>query len=178
MTVRERGRLERDSQGLAMLLDREYPVDRATLWDHLTRPELLGRWFASYEGSPGVGSTIALTMVEDNSQVEHVTVLGCNAPRSFIGEVGRAGQLWLVGFELSDVEPDVADAAASATRMTLRHYLRPGVELTLIGPGWELHLDRLAALLGDSPEPEWDAYFDELTETYRQLETEREASRG
>lgn len=165
-----RGRLERDSQGLALVIERQFAAPIEQLWAMLTAPPQLAQWFGSYTGTPTVGSTIALSMVEDSSEVEHVTVLGCNAPRHFIGEFGRAGVALRVSFDLESID--------SGTRMTLRQYLRPGDDLGVYGPGWEFHLGRLGAMVSGIPSPDWDSVFDDLTDPYRAVQAAHENHRG
>ncbi len=168
MTLAATGRIARDSQGPALVIERDFAAGSAEMWRQLTRPELLGRWFGSFSGTPSVGATIALTMAEDASEIEHVTVLGCNPPRSFIGEFGRAGAIWMVGFEL-------AESTGGGTRMTLRHHVHPNDDLALIGPAWEYYLDRLAAVMLDGQTAPPDDYFDRLGAAYRDLGERRAA---
>ncbi|WP_353988667.1 SRPBCC domain-containing protein [Ruicaihuangia caeni] len=174
MTPPVNGRIERDSQGRALVLEREYPLPAAELWRHCTQSELLEAWFGSFSARPAIGKTIALVMSEENSEVEHVTVLGCDPPRHFLGEFGRAGEMWRVGFDIATVASDDGTDAGTTgrerSRLTLRHYLRGHDELSGIGPGWEYYLDRLLSVLTHGEPPAWDEYFDTLSEPYRELQ--------
>ncbi|MET1044776.1 MAG: SRPBCC domain-containing protein [Microbacteriaceae bacterium] len=155
------GWLERDSQGMALMLSRTFYAPARELWGSLTLPDELAKWIGRWSGTAGIGKTIAFEMIEEDGTLEHVTILGCEPPRHFRGDFGRSGDTWRVGFDLSDAE--------GITTLTLKHYLRSKEDLADIGPGWEWYLDRLVASRENGTMPDWDDYYPALSEYYERL---------
>lgn len=134
---------------------RTYPSPPEDVWDALTDPERLGRWFTPVSGDLRLGGRYKL---EGNAEG---TVTGCEPPRlleltwEFAGDVG-----WV------DVE---LTAAGAGTQLRLRHAARvdrehwqeygPGA----VGVGWDLALLGLGVHLAE-PDRKLDHGWEESAE--------------
>lgn len=138
--------LEKDGQpARAVVLARTYDTDAGDLWDALTNPERLPRWFAPVTGDFKLGGKY---QVEGNAGG---MVTECEPP-------SRLALTWEFGGGVSWVEVRVAEAGDGASRLTLTHtaHISPHWEQFgpgAVGVGWELGLLGLALYLGD-PEAE------------------------
>jgi uncharacterized protein YndB with AHSA1/START domain len=138
---------------------RTYPTGPDDVWDALTDPARIPRWFAPVSGDLRPGGRF---QVEGNAGGE---VLACDAPQ-------RLALTWEYGGEVSWVEV-LLDGSDESTTVTLRHT----AELTdperwdmfgpgAVGIGWELSLMGLAEHLAThaSMDPEaveaWGATAD------------------
>src|SRR3954454_23797181 len=91
------------------VLARTYPTTASDLWDALTNPDRIPRWFLPVSGDLRVGGRYQF---EGNAGGE---VLGCDPPRSF--EV-----TWEFGGDISWVTIELrGEAGGGETRLELRH---------------------------------------------------------
>jgi uncharacterized protein YndB with AHSA1/START domain len=111
---------------------RTYPTDRDDLWNALTDPERIPRWFMPVSGDLRVGGRYQL---EGNAGG---IVEGCDAPESFAVTWEYEGDVSWVTVTLTEVE--------SGTTLELVHEAHPDPEFwSRFGPGatgvgWELGL--------------------------------------
>lgn len=140
-------------------LERAYPAEAEDVWDAITTPERLARWFLPVTGDLRLGGTYQL---EGNAGGE---IRACEPPRRLL-------VTWIFGEapgpeDSSLVEVVLAPAPDGGTRLTLTHTavappdmwdtFGPGA----VGVGWDLGLVSLAAHLageeiGDPAELERD----------------------
>jgi uncharacterized protein YndB with AHSA1/START domain len=131
--------LERDGQpAKAVVASRVYDTDMADLWDALTNPARLPRWFAQVDGDLVLGGRFH---VQNNASG---TVTACDAPRHLAGT-------WEFGGGVSWIEIDLTPEG-SGTRLVLRHIAPLSPHWDQFGPGavgvgWELGLLGLSAHL-------------------------------
>jgi uncharacterized protein YndB with AHSA1/START domain len=112
---------------------RVYATDLEDLWDAVTNPERLPRWFLPVSGDLRPGGRYAL---EGNASG---TVGSCEPPRAFTAT-------WEHGGDVSSIEVRLTAEDAARTRFELQHIARvederwaqfgPGA----VGVGWELAL--------------------------------------
>lgn len=130
-----RRRVHAGAQGdqVAVRLERTYRADVEDLWDALTDPERLARWFLPVSGDLEIGGRFA---TEGNADGE---ILRCERPTTLV-------VTW--GVPASVVTVELAAAGPGSTVLTLNH----SVTATLVpdaggalyvGPGWD---DALLAL--------------------------------
>lgn len=115
----------------AVVATRTYSTDADDLWDALTDPERLPRWFAPVSGDLRLGGRF---QIEGNAAGE---VLACERPR-------HLSVTWEFGGDTSWVEVRLAPAGEGTT-LTLRHTAEPSEHWDTYGPGavgigWELSL--------------------------------------
>jgi uncharacterized protein YndB with AHSA1/START domain len=130
---RELKTVERDGkQASVIVATRLYETDIDDLWNALTTPERIARWFMPIEGELRVGGRYQL---QGNAGG---TITACDPPRSF-------SVTWEFGGEVSWLDITLA-AEDSNTRLTLEHtafvsderakQFGPGA----VGVGWDLGL--------------------------------------
>lgn len=134
---------ERDGKrAYAVVLNRRYDTPIDDLWDALTNPERLPRWFLPVEGDLRVGGKYQL---KGNAGG---TITACEAPT-------RLDLTWEFGeYPASWVEVRLAPEGAHRTCLTLRHIAHPDEHWDEFGPGaggigWELGLVGLSFHLSD-----------------------------
>lgn len=114
-----------------VIATRTYDTTREDLWDALTNPERLPRWFAAVEGEFRPGGRY---QVKGNAGG---TIKRCDAP-------DRLELTWEFGGDVSWVKVELADAPGGA-RLTLEHMANINDHWKKFGPGavgigWELGL--------------------------------------
>lgn len=129
-------RLVDGREAMVGTISRDYPTDADDLWNALTDPERLARWFLPVTGELRLGGTYQL---EGNAGG---TVTACDPPRSFAAS-------WEFGGGVSWIEAELTSLDAKSTRFTLRHIAYPEEHWETYGPaatgiGWELGLVGLA----------------------------------
>lgn len=125
--------LERNGQATCIVtLRRCCDTDMGDLWDAVTHPERLPRWFAPIEGDLALGGRYQLTGHAGG------TITACEAPRQFDITWEFDGSMSWLGLRL-------APQAAQRTQLTLHHIVPMNVHWETYGPGatgvgWELAL--------------------------------------
>jgi uncharacterized protein YndB with AHSA1/START domain len=123
-----------------VVASRTYPTDVDDLWDAVTTPERIARWFAAVSGDLEVGGRF---QVEGNAGGE---VLTCDQPK-------HLAITWEFAGDTSWVDVHLEETTDGAT-LTLRHAadVRDNPHMATYGPGavgvgWELGLMGLAEYL-------------------------------
>jgi uncharacterized protein YndB with AHSA1/START domain len=147
--------VEADGEKTVVALTRTYDADIADVWEAVTDPERLSRWFLPLEGDLTLGGTYQL---KGNAGG---TILACEPPRRLLVTwVFPPGATENIG----EVEVRLHEAASDKTVFELRHsaavdpamweQFGPGA----VGVGWDLGLLGLGMHLenpgADSPPPE------------------------
>lgn len=134
--------LERDGQpAKAITLSRSYDTTIEDLWDAVSNPERIPRWFAPVAGDFRVGGRYQITGNAGG------TITRCEAPTLF-------DLTWEFSGYTSWVEVRLASEGATRTRLTLVHIAHDSPHWEQYGPGaggvgWELGLLGLALHLID-----------------------------
>lgn len=134
--------LEKDGKpARAVILTRTYDTDLADLWDVVTNPERLPRWFLPVEGDLKLGGRYQL---KGNAGG---TITDCEPPRLL-------GLTWEMQGQVSWVEVRLTKESAQRSQLTLTHIAHVTDFWTQYGPGavgvgWELGLLGLALHLTD-----------------------------
>ena len=123
----------------AVTLSRSYDTDVMDLWDALTNPDRLPRWFAKVDGDFRPGGKY---QVHGNASG---TVKDCRPPEFL-------SLTWEFGPETSWVEVQVSEEAKHISRLTLTHIAPISDHWKQFGPGavgvgWELGLMGMALYL-------------------------------
>lgn len=140
---------ERDVQPTrAVTLVRGFPATAPDLWDALTNPDRLPRWFLPVSGELEPGGRYQL---EGNAGG---AITACDPP-------SRLALTWEFGEDVSWVEVRVADDGPGRARLTLTHTAPLSDHWDQYGPGatgvgWELGLLGLALHLADPKAPRPD----------------------
>jgi len=136
--VRRRG--SGDAEEIAVAVRRRYDAAVADVWDAVTDPERLRRWFAPVSGDLRVGGTF---QVEGNAGGE---VRECEPPHGLV--VSWGGPESVVRVRLS--------AEGRGTLLELEHsvpvaFAGSGAGALYVGPGWDVAVLGLAAYLRGDP---------------------------
>ena len=134
----------------ALTAEQTYDAPAADVWDALTNPERLPRWFLPVEGDLHVGGRYQLVGNAGG------TIERCEPPESL-------AVTWEYDGNVSWVEVELTEAGG-ATTLVLRHIAHPDERWDRYGPGavgigWDMTLLGLALHLrtGESNDP--DAYM-------------------
>lgn len=132
----------------AVTLSRSFRLAAPDLWDAVTNPERLPRWFAPVSGDLEAGGRYQL---EGNAGGR---ITACDRPARF-------ALTWEFGDDVSWVEVSVSDEEAGRARLTLTHTMRPSDHWDTYGPGatgvgWEFGLLGLALHVADPKAPKPD----------------------
>lgn len=141
--------LEKDGRAArAVVLSRCYDTGMADLWDALTSPDRIARWFLPIEGDLRLGGRFQF---KGNAGGE---ITDCQPPR-------HLGATWEMHGDVSWVEVRLAAEGKDRTRLTLTHTAIVGPFWDQFGPGavgvgWELGLVGLAVHLDNPGAPKVD----------------------
>lgn len=157
--------LTRDSDGsVSVAFDRVYRTTPADLWDAVTTPERLERWYAPVVGDLRPGGTFVQKF--DDLDAAECVVESCDAPSSF-------AFTWPVNGAQTLVTVTVGEADGGA-RLTLVHDRLTPVGAAGYGAGWQTYLDPYLTgyLAGELPTG-WMATWERLHTSYRAEIAER-----
>jgi uncharacterized protein YndB with AHSA1/START domain len=133
---------------------RTYASSPKDVWDALSNPERLQRWFAAVSGDLKTGGEFE---VENNASG---TILRCDAPTAL-------EMTW--GDPLSVVQVTLEDATKNGdeqTLLTLEHRVpksiaQNGAGVLFVGPGWDAAFTQLTAYLEGSESPKLESAEDQ-----------------
>jgi uncharacterized protein YndB with AHSA1/START domain len=153
------GRLVPTASGHDLALTREFRAPIDDVWDSVTQPERVARWFGHWSGEAGPGKTISLTMTaEDGAPTSDVTITACTPPQHLAVAVVDEQGTWHLELHLSE--------QGGVTTLELVHHLAPDAPVGEVGPGWEFYLDRLVASREAAPMPDFDDYYPSLKDHF------------
>lgn len=141
--------LEREGRSAkAVTLSRSYDTTIEDLWDAVSNPERIPRWFAPVAGDLRVGGRYQITGNAGG------TITRCEAPEAF-------DLTWEFGGDTSWVELRLAAEGTARTRLTLVHIAHDSPHWEQFGPGavgvgWELGLLGLGLHLAAPSAPKPD----------------------
>lgn len=136
----------RDHEGKpahVVVATRTYATDAADLWDALTNPERLPRWFLPVSGDLRPGGRYKLTGNAEG------TITTCEPPRTL-------GLTWEFGGQVSWVTVRLRADSPGRTELQLEHIAHPDAHWEKFGPGatgvgWDLALMGLGEHLSGAP---------------------------
>lgn len=140
--AREVRTLDRDGRTARVVVaSRTYAADVDDVWDAITSPERIPRWFLPVSGDLRLGGRYQL---EGNASGE---ITRCEPPR-------HLALTWEFGGEVSWVEVRLEESARGETRLELRHVAYEDEHWEKFGPGavgvgWDLTLLGLGLYLAD-----------------------------
>ncbi|RZU22180.1 activator of Hsp90 ATPase-like protein [Kribbella rubisoli] len=119
--------VSRTGETVTVLMRRSYQADPAEVWDALTDPDRMKRWFMPVSGDLQVGGTFQL---EGNAGGE---ILECEPPKRFKVTFGGPNSL---------LELRLLPGADASTELELEHSMSEapapgGAGALWVGPGWD-----------------------------------------
>ncbi|MGN6030968.1 MAG: SRPBCC family protein [Thermomicrobiales bacterium] len=170
MSLHPTGRVVRTESGYTLVIERRYRASIEDVWASIVESERLDRWIGRFEGIPGLGRTVTFwATAEGDAPPEQVMIHECVPPTRLLVESGQGEGSWLLGATLSEQD--------GITTLVFTQALADPLLSEDTGPGWEYYLDRLGAVLDDSPFAEWDAYYPAQQEHFRQSAREAASDR-
>lgn len=152
--VRPESDCPQDTSLVRLVYRRSFALPGGEIWEALTDPRQLSRWYGTFTGDPATGR-VELTMTDEHdSATVDVRILRCTPPAGFSLDVDG----WLLTVDLRTV--------GRVTTLDFTHSHVPRSEAGEIGPGWQYYLDRLDAALSGGPLPRWNDYLS-LVDEYR-----------
>jgi uncharacterized protein YndB with AHSA1/START domain len=140
----------RNGETASIVLRRRYPTTLPDLWDAITTPERVNRWFARIEGTPAQGETV---QVLDNGVPISWTVeiRTCEAPHRLVLGWRFNGKNEMFEHDDSRDEVEVRlTPDGDGTVLQLEHRSpEQGPWQRMSGTGWEAHIMGLAGYLED-----------------------------
>jgi uncharacterized protein YndB with AHSA1/START domain len=130
--------------------EQSWDTDAADLWEAVTDPARLARWFAPVEGDPVLGGEVVVHF--DDGDVPGWRVLACDAGRSFT-------VAWPMAEGPTEVDVEVRSDGPGRSTLVLTHRLLPRDKAAEYAAGWTAYVGHLRAhLAGEEPE-DWGAAF-------------------
>jgi uncharacterized protein YndB with AHSA1/START domain len=161
------GALRLDDERPAVRFERTFTTDPHDLWDAITDPARLARWFATVVGdlSPGGAFTIVFDDGSDPDRRTEGSVRTCQPPELL--EIA-----WSIAGEPDSsvhVELRPSDDVREATVLVLDHRRLPTTSAAGHAAGWHCYVEALERhVRGDTTEaPTWDERWSELVPAYR-----------
>lgn len=148
------------SQGdtVEIAFDRHYATDPADLWEAVTDPERLARWFAPVEGDLTAGGSFTIRF--DDGDIPECSVESCDAPTSYTW-------LWPHGDHSSHVRVEVLADGDDGARLRLVHTRLPLRAAPEYASGWQAYVRSLDAhLAGDTADGDWWGEFNAVRGAY------------
>ncbi|WP_417373570.1 SRPBCC domain-containing protein [Glutamicibacter protophormiae] len=151
-TPKPSGRVEKNANGIDLVLTRILPLELREAWAAITESEKTSRWIGRWEGTGAQGQTIRLQMgFEEGSSWSNVVIAEGRAPNYLRVQTVDDSGSW-------DLSIDLASADEATELRFVHRGLVPGA-VGDIGPGWEYYLDQLLASITGGPLPVWDDYY-------------------
>jgi uncharacterized protein YndB with AHSA1/START domain len=144
--------------GNDLVLTRRFHAPIEDVWASITRTESTARWFGSWTGAPGTGSTIRIRMVFEKDGPETVAhVDACEPPhRLALTTHGPYG----VKLEIT------LTRSGDFTELRFVQHLADRKLARDMGPGWEYYLDNLVAARAGEPLPSFEEYYPSMQAHY------------
>jgi uncharacterized protein YndB with AHSA1/START domain len=142
------GELRLDGDRLAVRLERRYVATTQEIWDAISTPERLRRWFAEVSGDLRQGGEFLVVFGEGDDNLSRGRVIDCQP-------LSRLEVTWSFGAGADD-SILVAELASDEehTILTIDHRRIPADQVGY-GAGWEAYLGRLDAHVGGGRLEDW-----------------------
>ncbi len=162
------GRFQRETPAkkrVHLMLEQHYDTTALDLWNAVTDPDRLARWFASVDGDFHEGGHFVVDFEEgDASQIASGEVTKCRAPEELQVTWNFPGE------EQSGVEISIHQESGGAL-LKLKHLRLSERAAAEYGAGWQAYIEALGAdLNGESARgPAWDDRWSILLPDYQEL---------
>jgi len=159
-----------DDAGVVRIEDR-YDTDIDDLWEALTDPERLRRWYAEVEGDlrPGgeLRTYIAAADIESTGRVE-----ACEPPRRLLLTTRETDESYQRGQGVPPYDGTIEATLTSDGDQTLLVIEVRGMPLDKIafyGAGWQIHAENLAGYIAGRERGDTKSRWGELVPPYQEL---------
>lgn len=150
------GVLRDTPDGASVSFDRAFKTDPNDLWDAVTDPARLERWFAKVDGE--LTERGHFTIHFDDGDVPRCHLIECNPKRQFAFEWPQATETLVTVTVLPD---------GKHSRLELRHDRLTKTSAPEYAAGWDAYFHTLADYLAGKEGGDWWAKFNETKAAYR-----------
>lgn len=151
------GLLRHEGGTATVRFDRRYATDVADLWEAVTSPDRISRWFAPISGDTAVGGTFTIHF--DDADAPSCRVVACDPPRGFAWEWDHGG------VRTSHIEVSVrADGDGSVLHLVHTGLAQDGA--SDYAAGWQAHLNALGADVAGVRPADWWTDFRAVKAAY------------
>jgi uncharacterized protein YndB with AHSA1/START domain len=152
MSPRPTGRLVPTASGADLVLERSFRAPIADVWQSVTDPDSMSRWFGTWSGEAGPGKYVTLQMgFEKDAPPTQVLIEQCDAPRHLAVAMKDEHGDWQLSISLSE--------EGDTTHLRFVQHLLDTKQVGDVGPGWEYYLDMLVAARAQQPLPDFNDYY-------------------
>ncbi|MGZ8745164.1 MAG: SRPBCC family protein [Nocardioides sp.] len=138
------------SDGRAELrIEQTWETDAADLWDAVSNPERLARWFAPIIGAVTVGGEFGIHF--DDGDVPDMTLLSCDP--------GAFAFTWPTEAGSTEVRVEVLATGPTTSTLLLTHRLLPPASAPEYGAGWAAYVGQLRDHLDGRESGDWWSAF-------------------
>lgn len=131
-------------------IEQTWETDVADLWDAVSDPERLARWFAPILGTPCVGGEFGIQF--DDGDVPGMTLLYCERGRAFTF-------VWPMEAGPTEVHVEVRAVTPTTSTLVLTHRLLSRAKAPEYGAGWAAYVGQLRDHLEGRVGGDWWAEF-------------------
>ena len=139
-----------DAGRAELRIEQTWDTDVADLWDAVSDPERLARWFAPVVGTPAVGGEFAVRF--DDGDVPGMTLLACDPGREFTF-------VWPMDAGPTEVRVEVRPAGPGSSTLVLTHRLLTPARAPEYGAGWAAYVGQLRDHLEGREPGDWWSEF-------------------
>ena len=144
--------------GFELTVRRELDLIIDDAWSWVTSSERTAAWIGPWSGEARVGSTIQLTMVqEDGDPVVETRIDACDEPFHLAFTMDD----WSLEVRLSQLD--------TTTEVALSQVIADKALAESYGPGWEFYLDALLFAVTGATAPKFDDYHPRMAPYYASL---------
>ncbi|MGE3074391.1 MAG: SRPBCC family protein [Dehalococcoidia bacterium] len=163
MNPQPNGVILRTTDGLDLVITRQFSAPIEDVWDSITNPERSVRWFGAWRGAARPGAIIELQMAfEEGQPWFEARIDACEPPKRLAITQMGGGEQWRLEVNLTHRD--------GVTELRFVQHQLPAEQAGAVGPGWEYYLDMLVASRDGTPLPNFDDYYPSQQEYYeRQL---------
>lgn len=156
------GRVARDADGLEVIVSRSIPAPASEVWEWVTRPEQVRRWYGAFRGTPRPGSVHSVKLTaEEGSPTVRIAVVECVPGERYVIETAGVAAPWRITVSVADL--------GASSRLFIAQRIETAREAGEAGPGWEYYLDRLIAAREGGRMPDFADYFPSQRPYYERL---------
>ena len=159
-----------DGTGVVRIEDR-YDTDVDDLWQALTDPARLARWYGQVAGDLRPGGEFRL-YIEPNDLDSTGRVEACEPPRRLLVTTKETDESWRKGNgapPFDQITEATLTADGDQTILVIEVRGIPLDKIAFYGAGWQIHAENLAAYLAGQNRGDTEARWGELVPPYQDL---------
>lgn len=146
------GRVFPTANGVDLVIERSFRAPIEDVWQSVTEPESMARWFGRWSGEAGPGKYVTLEMgFEEGASPCQVLIESCQPPTHLAVSMKDDHGDWKLSLSLVQ--------QGDTTELRFVQHLADPKGVGDIGPGWEYYLDMLVAARSGQKLPDFADYY-------------------